>query len=85
MPIYTYKCTKCEHVKELSRKIVDRDIVDDLSCDSCNKKGVMRKVWSGSIGLSFKGSGWYVTDYKRSATPTEYIGGPSSVPSPPSE
>ena len=39
-------------------------------CPKCGKAGVRRKI-GGGAGLIFKGSGFYITDYKtKSGTPT---------------
>jgi predicted nucleic acid-binding Zn ribbon protein len=36
-------------------------------CPKCNKK--VRRVIGGGVGLIFKGSGFYATDYKKQARP----------------
>ncbi len=37
------------------------------TCPACKKKKVKRKV-GGGAGLIFKGTGFYITDYKKSST-----------------
>jgi len=67
MPTYEYACTSCgEHVE-----VVQSFRDDPLStCPACG--GHLRKVF-GSIGVVFKGSGFYKTDSRRTSAK-----GPSS-------
>lgn len=56
MPLYTYKCNDCEHEFEVRQRMVD----DPLTiCPVCG--GSIRRLVS-SVGVVFKGSGFYVTD-----------------------
>ena len=57
MPIYEYKCEKCEAHVEKMQKIADAPLT---VCEVCG--GRLEKQWSLS-GIQFKGAGWYVTDY----------------------
>jgi putative FmdB family regulatory protein len=57
MPIYEYKCDKCNGEFELFRSITDQA---EPSCKFCN--GPVRKLISRS-SFHLKGTGWYVTDY----------------------
>ena len=57
MPTYEYACDKCGNNFEVVQKMSDLPI--DV-CPKCGKK--VRKVLSGGIGISFKGSGFYVND-----------------------
>ncbi len=60
MPTYQYKCKACDHGFEEFQSMAD----DSLTrCPSCGKKKLVRVI-SGS-GLVFKGSGFYLTDYKK--------------------
>jgi len=59
MPTYEYKCNKCGHEFEAFQSIKDEPI---KVCPVCNSK--VRRVINGGVGLIFKGSGFYVTDYK---------------------
>lgn len=66
MPTYDYKCTECNHVFEYFQSMND----DPLSvCPECGG-GVKRMIGGGS-GLIFKGSGFYVNDSKKSASPAK--------------
>src|SRR5258706_13336244 len=59
MPTYDYRCTKCGHVFELVQSIKDDP---PRRCPKCRSKAV--RVPSGGAGLLFKGSGFYITDYR---------------------
>ena len=66
MPTYEYVCTKCGHEMEAFQSMKDEPL---KQCPACKKAGLKRKV-GGGAGLIFKGSGFYITDYKKkSGTP----------------
>jgi len=58
MPIYNYKCKKCG--KEIEVLVLPNE-KEPTKCPYCG--GELVKVYRGSVGLSFKGSGFYITDY----------------------
>jgi putative FmdB family regulatory protein len=58
MPIYEYRCTKCEHEFEAWQKMSDPPI---KVCPKCHAHKVEKLVSLSSFQL--KGSGWYATDY----------------------
>lgn len=60
MPTYDYVCDACGHEWEVFQKISDDKLTD---CPACNESAARRKIGAGA-GLIFKGSGFYVTDYK---------------------
>ena len=62
MPTYDYICKKCHHQFERFQSITSAPIRE---CPVCNTDSAVRKI-SGGAGLSFKGSGFYITDYKNS-------------------
>ena len=64
MPTYEYECTKCKHIFEEFQKITDKPL---QRCPKC--RGRLRRLISGGVGLIFKGSGFYITDYKKSNLP----------------
>lgn len=64
MPTYSYSCKSCEHEFEELQSISEERL---LRCPSCGKDELMRMIGGGS-GLVFKGSGFYLTDYKKSST-----------------
>ena len=59
MPTYDYQCTKCKHRFELFHSISDDTV---KRCPKCKAKAV--RVPSAGAGLLFKGSGFYITDYR---------------------
>jgi len=65
MPTYEYVCKSCAEHLEVVQAFTD----DSLTvCPVCG--GTLRKVF-GSIGISFKGSGFYRTDSRPAATKRE--------------
>ena len=56
MPTYQYACTACGHRFEAVQRFSDASLTD---CPEC--AGRLRKVFS-SVGIVFKGSGFYRTD-----------------------
>jgi len=60
MPTYEYGCKNCGHRFEELQRMSDDPIT---VCPQCGEKTVKRLV-SGGAGLIFKGSGFYITDYK---------------------
>ena len=61
MPTYEYACKECGEHLEVVQSFKD----DPLTiCPNCN--GELRKVF-GSIGIAFKGSGFYKTDSRSSS------------------
>jgi len=58
LPLYEYKCEKCGHRFE---KIEPFSAATVKKCPKCGAKAE-RQI--SAAGIQFKGSGWYVTDYK---------------------
>ena len=58
MPTYEYRCKTCGEHLEVVQSFTDDALTD---CPSCGGAGQLRKVF-GSIGITFKGSGFYKTD-----------------------
>ncbi|HZL37172.1 MAG TPA: FmdB family zinc ribbon protein [Tepidisphaeraceae bacterium] len=63
MPTYEYKCNNCGHRFEKFHSILAAPI---KKCPECGKNAVERLISAGA-GLIFKGSGFYITDYRDSA------------------
>lgn len=59
MPTYEYECTVCGHTFEKFQSIMDKSL---RNCPVCRKK--VRRLISGGTALIFKGSGFYITDYR---------------------
>lgn len=60
MPTYEYACDACDHRWEEFQSIKAEPT---KKCPSCNKKKARRLISAGG-GLLFKGSGFYLTDYR---------------------
>ena len=60
MPTYEYKCTACGHTFEQFQSI---KAAPTKRCPQCGKAKVKRLIGTGA-GLIFKGSGFYITDYR---------------------
>ena len=58
MPTYEYRCSKGHHF-ELFQRISEEPV---KSCPECG--AVAERVISSGAGLIFKGSGFYITDYR---------------------
>lgn len=71
MPTYEYVCAKCDHAFEQFQSMNDAPL---KKCPKCKKAGVKRLI-GGGAGLIFKGSGFYITDYKNKKQPAEKTDG----------
>ena len=60
MPTYDYKCDACGHAFEQFQSMSAEPI---RKCPKCKKLKVKRLIGTGA-GLIFKGSGFYITDYR---------------------
>ena len=60
MPTYGYRCSNCGHEFEIQQKMADKPLT---ACPKC--QGKLTKILY-PVGISFKGSGFYTTDYKAS-------------------
>src|SRR4051794_17059310 len=60
MPTYEYKCDACGNAFERFQPITSEPI---KRCPKCGKNKVRRLIGTGA-GLIFKGSGFYITDYR---------------------
>lgn len=70
MPTYQYRCTACDHRFEAVQSFSDASLT---TCPACS--GALRKVFS-SVGIVFKGSGFYRTD-SRAGSGSTVTGGDS--------
>ena len=60
MPTYEYACRSCGSQLEVVQSFTDDPLT---TCGECG--GSLRKVF-GAVGISFKGSGFYKTDSRKS-------------------
>jgi len=60
MPTYQYQSSACKHAFEELQSMKDEPLT---KCPKCKKKKLDRLLGTGA-GLLFKGSGFYITDYR---------------------
>jgi putative FmdB family regulatory protein len=61
MPTYDYRCSRCGYSFEKSQKMSDEKLT---VCPKCS--GQLKRLIGKGAFISFKGSGFYCTDYKGS-------------------
>ena len=61
MPTYDYECDACGHTCEYFQAMSEEP---KKKCPECGKRK-LRRLISGGAGVIFKGTGFYVNDYKR--------------------
>src|SRR3990172_5871871 len=59
MPTYDYRCKSCGFRFEKLQSITAESV---KKCPKC--EGVVESIITGGTGMIFKGSGFYITDYK---------------------
>jgi putative FmdB family regulatory protein len=64
MPTYEYRCKDCGHDLEAQQAFTDDPLTE---CPSCG--GALKKKF-GSVGISFKGSGFYKNDSRGGSSST---------------
>ena len=67
MPTYEYVCSKCGHEFDLFQSISDKPLAicpENLCARKKWGRGKVQKKISAGAGLIFKGSGFYITDYR---------------------
>jgi putative FmdB family regulatory protein len=60
MPTYDYECKTCAHTWEAFQSITAKPT---RKCPECGKHTAKRVIGPGA-GILFKGSGFYITDYR---------------------
>ena len=60
MPTYEYQCPSGHVFEKFSPTMTS---AKSATCPKCGKRA--KRLISGGAGLVFKGSGFYITDYKR--------------------
>ncbi|GMU82250.1 MAG: FmdB family transcriptional regulator [Planctomycetota bacterium] len=60
MPTYDYACDLCDHRFEEFQSITAKPL---KKCPACGKSALKRLIGTGA-GMIFKGSGFYITDYR---------------------
>ncbi|MFW0154548.1 FmdB family zinc ribbon protein [Rothia sp. P6271] len=57
MPVYQYQCKNCEYLFEEHQSFTDKPLT---TCPQCNADQLRKKY--GTVGVVFKGSGFYSND-----------------------
>jgi putative FmdB family regulatory protein len=82
MPTYEYECTTCGHQFEAVQSMKDPKLTD---CPKEDCPGPVERKLGKGAGIIFKGSGFYITDYRsesyKAAAKKDSDGG-SSTPAP---
>ncbi|MDY6808881.1 MAG: FmdB family zinc ribbon protein [Actinomycetota bacterium] len=65
MPTYSYACTECDNKFDIVQSFSDDALTE---CPQCT--GRLRKLFN-SVGIVFKGSGFYRTDSRKSTSASE--------------
>ena len=67
MPTYEYQCEKCKGTFEIFQSMKD-DALQVCPKEKCRKEtwgqGKVKRLLGAGAGLIFKGSGFYITDYR---------------------
>ncbi|ALV46255.1 FmdB family transcriptional regulator [Arthrobacter alpinus] len=73
MPTYAYACKDCNHAFDIQQSFSD----DSLSiCPEC--RGTLRKKFN-SVGVVFKGSGFYRTDSRSTSSSVPAAAAPATA------
>ena len=67
MPTYEYQCEKCRKTFEMYQSMKDQAVTScpkELCRQKTWGKGKVRRLVGTGAGLIFKGSGFYITDYR---------------------
>jgi putative FmdB family regulatory protein len=72
VPTYEYRCRSCGHELEVVQSFSDDALTE---CPNC--QGQLRKVF-GSIGVTFKGTGFYKNDSRSSGSSSSSSGSSTS-------
>ena len=63
MPTYDYICQTCDKRFDYFQSMSSPSLTSNPNCE--DKNCHVKRVVSGGSGLIFKGSGFYLTDYKK--------------------
>jgi putative FmdB family regulatory protein len=67
MPTYEYQCEKCQGTFEIFQSMKDDALAvcpQEKCCQEAWGEGKVKRLVGAGAGLIFKGSGFYITDYR---------------------
>jgi putative FmdB family regulatory protein len=64
VPIYEYRCPRCGHQFEIMHAVD----AEPPKCERCGR--AVKRVFT-PVGIIFKGSGWHITDYRKTPAPAD--------------
>ncbi len=64
MPTYEYRCPHCGHHFDVMHAVNAKP----PKCERCGR--AVRRVFT-PVGIIFKGSGWHITDYRKTPAPSD--------------
>jgi len=67
MPSYDYRCKQCGHSFEELQSMMDPALT---TCPACGTENLQRLI-GGGMGVIYKGSGYYITDSKKTPPTTK--------------
>jgi putative FmdB family regulatory protein len=76
VPTYAYACKDCSHAFDIVQSFTDSTLT---SCPEC--QGTLRKKFN-SVGVVFKGSGFYRTDSREAKGSSVTPAAPAASPAP---
>jgi putative FmdB family regulatory protein len=85
MPTYEYRCKKCGKEFEYMQRISEDalNLCPESICENEQKgTGEVYRLLSKNIGLHFKGTGFYLTDYANKKTSTAPTDTPKTTDTP---
>ncbi len=88
MPTYEYVCHKCKHQFEIVQSIRDNPLTvcpKERCAQQPWGKGKVKRMIGAGAGLIFKGSGFYITDYRSKEYKEAAKKEPAAPPPAPSE
>lgn len=92
MPTYEYECAKCRKSFEVFQSMKDAPFETcpkDVCAQKTWGKGKVKRLLGTGAGLIFKGSGFYITDYRsegyKTAAKADTGGGSSETKTTPKE
>lgn len=73
MPIYTYRCKKCGKEFDWLQSINSEPLTvcpKEICEEHNHEQSEVERIFNPNVGLIFKGSGFYLTDYSRKNSTT---------------